>query len=87
MPRRNSGNRRYYSDKYLSWVAFIKRLKDTGMPIKEIRHYEKLRAAGDSTLHERMEMLASHREVLNAQIGQLQEHIAKLDNKIEFTVE
>lgn len=37
------------------------RLKDTGMPIKEIRHYAELRAAGDSTLSERMEMLVQHR--------------------------
>ena len=46
-----------YSDKDLTWIAFIKRLKDTGMPIKEIRHYAELRADGDPTLSERMEML------------------------------
>ena len=42
-PERNSGNRRCYSDKNLTWIAFIKRLKDTGMPIKEIKHYAELR--------------------------------------------
>ena len=36
-------NRRCYSDKDLSWIEFIKRLKDTGMPIKEIQHYAELR--------------------------------------------
>lgn len=41
-PERNSGNRRCYSDKDLAWTYFIKRLKDTGMPIKEIKHYAKL---------------------------------------------
>lgn len=54
-PERNSGNRRCYSDKDLTWIAFIKRLKDTGMPIKEIRHYAELRAAGDPTLSEPMQ--------------------------------
>ena len=63
-PERNSSNRRCYSDKDLTWIEFIKRLKDTGMPIKEIRHYAKLRAVGTSTLHERLEMLIAHREVL-----------------------
>ena len=83
-PERNSGNRRCYSDKDLIWIEFIKRLKDTGMPIKEIRHYAKLRADGDPTLSERMEMLVQHRQALNEQIAQLQEHKIKLDEKIEF---
>ena len=83
-PGRNSSNRRCYSDKDLAWIEFIKRLKDTGMSIKEIQHYAKLRAAGTPTLHERMEMLIAHREALNKQIGQLQEHKTKLDDKIDF---
>ena len=83
-PKRNSSNRRCYSDKDLAWISFIKRLKDTGMPIKEIQHYAELRAEGDLTLNERMEMLTMHRETLNEQIKVLQEHMAKLDDKIEF---
>ena len=84
MPERNSSNRRCYSDKDLAWTYFIKRLKDTGMPIKEIQRYAKLRAEGDLTLNERMEMLTVHRESLNEQIKALQEHMAKLDDKIDF---
>ena len=83
-PKRNSSNRRCYSDKDLAWIEFIKRLKDTGMPIKEIQHYAELRAAGDPTLNERMEMLIVHREFLNEQIKVLQGHMTKLDDKIEF---
>ena len=83
-PKRNSSNRRCYSDKDLAWTYFIKRLKDTGMPIKEIQRYAKLRAEGDLTLNERMEMLTVHRESLKEQIKALQEHMAKLDDKIDF---
>ena len=83
-PKRNSSNRRCYSDKDLAWTYFIKRLKDTGMPIKEIQRYAELRAEGDLTLNERMEMLTVHRESLNEQIKVLQEHMAKLDDKIDF---
>ena len=83
-PERNSSNRRCYSDKDFTWIEFIKRLKDTGMPIKEIRHYAKLRAAGNPTLSERMEMLVQHRQALDEQIAQLQAHKIKLDEKIEF---
>lgn len=84
MPKRNSSNRRCYSDKDLAWTYFIKRLKNTGMPIKEIQRYAKLRAEGDLTLNERMEMLTVHRESLNEQIKALQEHMTKLDDKIDF---
>ena len=83
-PKRNSSNRRCYSDKDLAWIEFIKSLKDTGMPIKEIQHYAELRVKGDLTLNERMEMLTVHRETLNEQIKVLQEHMAKLDDKIDF---
>lgn len=83
-PKRDSSNRRCYSDQDLAWIYFIKRLKDTGMPIKEIQYYAKLRAEGDSTLKERMEMLIIHRESLNKQINVLQEHMTKLNDKIDF---
>lgn len=54
------------------------------MPIKEIKRYAALRAAGESTLAESMEMLIYHRQALRGQITQLQEHMAKLDDKIDF---
>ena len=84
IPLRNASNRRRYSEKDIAWIAFIKRLKATGMPIKEIKKYAALRAKGDITLSERMEMLIQHRQSLNEQIRQLQEHEAMLDEKIAF---
>lgn len=83
-PERNSSNRRRYSEKDIAWIDFIKRLKETGMPIKEIKRYAELRALGEPTLSARMEMLIQHRESLNEQIRLLQEHKEKLDEKIEF---
>lgn len=83
-PGRNTSNRRRYCEKDVAWVEFIKRLKDTGMPIKEIQRYAKLRAAGDATLGQRMEMLSGHRAVLERQMTLLQEHMEKLDDKIAF---
>ena len=84
IPLRNASNRRRYSEKDIAWIAFIKRLKATGMPIKEIKKYAVLRAKGDVTLSERMEMLIQHRQSLNEQISRLQEHEAMLDEKIAF---
>ena len=83
-PERNSANRRCYNDKDMAWIAFIKRLKATGMPIKEIKRYAQLRSSGNSSLNERLEILIQHRQILDDQIKQLKEHQAKLNEKIEF---
>lgn len=83
-PMRDSGNRRRYSDKDVAWIAFIKRLKAAGMPIQEIKRYAALRAEGDSTLTERMEMLIQHRQSLKDQTMRLRECEAELDEKIAF---
>lgn len=84
MPERKENGRRYYSDGDISWMQFIKRLKNTGMPIKEIQQYAQLRAKGDSTLEERMEMLIQHRTVLKEEITAMQENLENLDDKINY---
>lgn len=84
VPQREKNGRRSYSESDIKWIEFIKRLKDTGMPIKEIKKYAELRAMGDSTLNERMEMLIKHRSDLKNEISKLQEHLQKLDEKIAF---
>lgn len=48
------------------------------------QRYAELRAKGDLTLNERLEMLTVHRESLNEQIKVLQEYMAKLDDKMDF---
>ena len=84
IPKRKENGRRSYSDGDIAWIQFIKRLKDTGMPIKEIQKYAVLRAKGDSTLEDRMEMLIQHRAVLKNEIAAMQESLNKLDDKIDY---
>ena len=83
-PERNAANRRRYAEKDIEWVEFIKRLKETSMPIKEIKRYAVLRAAGRESLHERMAMLVQHRQHLKQQIALLLQHQQKLDVKIDI---
>lgn len=54
------------------------------MPIKEIQKYAQLRALGDGTLEERMEMLIQHRTALKEEIAAMQEHLDNLQNKISY---
>lgn len=84
MPARKENGQRCYSEKDIFWVEFIKRLKDTGMPIKEMRQYAMLRAQGASTMQSRKELLIEHRHVLRKRIELLREHLTALDDKIVF---
>lgn len=83
IPNRKENGRRCYSEKDVLWIQFIKRLKDTNMSIKEIKKYAKLRAIGDSTMNERMEMLIKHRTSLEEEIAKSNEHLKKLNDKID----
>ena len=83
-PQRDFNDRRVYCEADIRWIEFIIRLKDTGMPLKEIRRYAQLRAKGDSTMNERLEMLIVHKANLEAQIEQLIAHKEKLSDKIQF---
>ena len=83
-PQRNDNGRRFYIQADLAWIEFIKRLKDTGMPIKEIQKYAQLRAIGDTTLEARMEMLKNHRCFLQEEISKASANLSKLDDKIVY---
>ncbi|MBQ3163448.1 MAG: MerR family transcriptional regulator [Lachnospiraceae bacterium] len=83
-PSRKENNHRVYTDNDINWMQFIKRLKDTGMPIKEIKKYSILRSEGSQTVQDRMNMLIEHRNFLIYKIKQLEMHCNKLDEKIEY---
>ena len=67
----------------IEWVRFIKRLKDTGMLLRDIRHYSELRYEGDATMEERMELLSRHRRAVVEECNRWQGYLRNLDEKIE----
>jgi DNA-binding transcriptional MerR regulator len=73
---------RCFRDRDLEWIEFVCRLKDTGMPLGEIRVYASLRAAGDSTLVERKRLLEAHAAQLKSEIVAQRRHLRKLEDKI-----
>lgn len=82
IPARDQNNRRTYSEADQRWIAFIKRLKATCMPIKEIKTYARLRYQGNSTIDERLQLLFTQKNRLTAQRQEIDAHIAFLENKI-----
>ena len=76
-----SGHRRY-TDRDLTWIEMITRLRSTGMPIRDVRRYADLVRAGDGNEAERLELLKAHRERVEAQLAQVNAHLRAIDHKI-----
>lgn len=81
---RDAAGRREYSEQDVEWLHFIKRLKETGMPIREIRRYAQLRYQGDSTMQERLTMLEEHHKNVLEEQQKLAENLRKLEEKLSF---
>ncbi|MBO0840286.1 MAG: MerR family transcriptional regulator [Sciscionella sp.] len=82
-PARNSGGRRIYTDEDLGWLGFLTKLRRTGMPIKMMREYARLREQGMHTSGPRKRILVQHRDDVIARIEELRACLDVLDYKIE----
>jgi len=81
---RDASGRRRYTEEDFQWILFIKRLKETGMPIKDIRRYALLRFQGDSTIEERLQMLEQHRLFVLAEKEKWESNLIHLEEKIKI---
>src|SRR5215469_10923785 len=80
---RDASGQRAYERSILDWLAFLGRLKKTGMPIQGMLRYAQLRAQGAATERERCELLMEHRDAVRAHVAELQSCLLALDAKIE----
>lgn len=80
---RTSGNRRCYETADLDWLAFLLRLRETGMSIAEMRRFAQLRDGGVTTVADRLVMLREHRRALETHIRRLRQSAKVLDTKID----
>lgn len=81
---RNQSGHRDYSQKDQAWIAFIIRLKETDMPLKQIMHYANLRQQGSQTADERQALLEQHSVMLETKIAKEREHLDALNKKIKY---
>lgn len=79
---RDSSGRRDYDDSALAWIVFLGRLKTTGMPIREMLLYARLREQGPGTGPERRRLLEKQRDRVRAHLAELESCLAVLDIKI-----
>ena len=81
---RDHNGRRCYAEKDIEWIRFIQKLKDTGMLLKDIKQYTKLRYEGNATMPERLSMLQIHRKYIVDQQKKWACYLEHLDQKIAF---
>lgn len=80
--RTRSGRRRYHQFD-IEWIVVCTKLRATGMPIKTIRRYAELVAAGIGNEDARLALLEAHRAEVLATLAELRENLELIDHKID----
>jgi DNA-binding transcriptional MerR regulator len=81
---RNEAGNRIFSDQDLVLVKLICCLKNTGMPIKEIKRYIEMLMEGEHTVDTRREMILAQRKEVLRQMDELKKNLNILDLKAAF---
>ncbi|MFE7352322.1 MerR family transcriptional regulator [Streptomyces sp. NPDC057543] len=81
--RSHTGQRRF-TNRDLDWLAFVGKLRLTGMPVADMVRYAELLREGEHTFEERQELLEATRRDVRTRIAELQDTLAVLDHKIDF---
>ncbi|AZQ51343.1 MerR family transcriptional regulator [Burkholderia cenocepacia] len=81
---RTAAGHRLYAPADLDWLAFVMRLKATGMPIAQMQAFAVLREQGASTFGARRELLVAHRDAVRAHIAELQASLDAIGDKIAY---
>jgi len=79
---RGSSGHRLYTEQDLTWITLIKRLRATGMPIRDIRSYVTLCRDGDGNEPERLALLLAHRDRVLAELAETTAHLSAITGKI-----
>ncbi|GAB3985710.1 MerR family transcriptional regulator [Actinoallomurus sp. NPDC050550] len=81
--RTAAGRRRFSSDD-VGFLGVLRCLRDTGMPIVEMRRYAELARGGAETVGERVAVLETHDERIDRQIEALRAQQQHLRDKIRY---
>lgn len=75
---------RVFKDEDFQWLEIITCMKNSGMPIKDIKKYMDLCKDGDSTLNERQEIFFERKKAVQKQIEELNKVMEVINHKIWY---
>lgn len=83
--RRGNGHRRYRQED-LDWIAFLLRLRATGMSIADMQRYARLREQGQElpSVAQRKQMLDEHARRIEQEIAALGDTLGYLRRKVSL---
>lgn len=81
---RTSNGHRRFDQGDLDWLSVLRCLRETGMPIAEMRRYAESARVGDATLTERMMLLVEHEARVERHIADLRAQQQHLRGKIDW---
>jgi DNA-binding transcriptional MerR regulator len=76
-PDRAANGHRNYSDQSLERLRFVRFMRATGMPVRDVRRYFAADTEG------RVEILETHRRHITALMDELRESLALIDYKLD----
>lgn len=79
---RDACGNRAFDDMAMEWLFIAVTLRETGMPLSEVRRYEELYARGGRTVRERLRIMEDQRERLLAQMAGLRVSLELLERKV-----
>ena len=75
---------RAFKENDFEWLSLITCLKQSGMPVKQIKEFIDLCSQGDDTLQERLDIFKEHKKDVEAKMEELTKHMQKIDYKIWY---
>jgi DNA-binding transcriptional MerR regulator len=80
---RTPGGQRQYCDSDIGWLAILRCLRDTGMPIQRMREYAEL-SRDDETVADRIALLEEHDREVEERIATLQAQREHIRGKVAY---
>lgn len=80
---RDEAGRRLFSEVQMALLQTVICLKNTRMPIKEIKQYMDWIQEGDTTIERRLEMMQKHKQAVLDEIALMTDSLQGIDEKIK----
>jgi DNA-binding transcriptional MerR regulator len=81
---RAENTHRRYTQGDIGWIAFLTKLRSTGMSIQQMQRYAELTREGDHTLADRVALLKAHRREVQAHMDEVLDHLKRISVKIDY---
>lgn len=85
--KRTESGIRLFDEEMIDWITLVIYLLKTGMEISVLRKYTELAMEGDSTFHERLNILLKHKLVLEEKEKEIKDAKKALNKKLSAYVQ